>query len=1025
MVDIIEFLSDDEDDMELIQSLNKTEISLNETPLRKLNQLDIDSSKKSLTSEAKHDKNKNSAAKSLFVEDDEDDMLLANVDIESAVKETKIIESTSDNDEEDQDSNENQKYIKVLKNYWGFSSFRKLQLKIIKDTIENKRDQLVVMATGRGKSLCYQFPSIYLKGLTIVISPLISLMEDQVMSLKMLKVKACLISTIQKKSERDQNMIEALSGSFSIIYLTPEFIEINEDFILNLNKKVEITLVAVDECHCISQWGNDFRPAYRRLGNLRQVLKNAPFIALTATATPDVRKDILKSLYLINPITTVTSFDRPNLYLSVSIKLPTLLRDLRKFMIEDTEIKDKVRFKFNGSTIIYCQTKKMVDEITKELQETDVKAAAYHAGLKPEFRKKNQTDFINDEIDVIVATIAFGMGIDKPDIRNVLHYGAPKELESYYQEIGRAGRDGLPSKCHIFYQTADFNLTRFFIGELKSDQVKQFKEKMLIRIQKFLTARTCRRSLLLEHFNDSKGATEHNDNIQKGCCDNCTVNLESSAQSEKLKPKDFTEQAFNFLSSIKFLYHNYALGLIISFLIGSRNSSITKKLKDHQFKSEFFGSGKGKNENWWKAFSQQMMIEDYIVSKQIKITYGSYSILNLTKKGKEFLMNKQRVFKIFESDEMKQNAHTASHSSSGSSSTSSGTFDIKSLPPILPSIPVNQIISISNKAFDDASTKNENNSTSIHAELYKLLMVTRNELAEAYSCSAHNVCNNKVLAALASIRPSDTENLEKISDFPYAKIDTVGVKLLEKINSFCQKFKINMNNFSSSNSFANSSQIATPSSAKSNDSKIEEMIETMKPTQKEAYRKFQIENKTVEEIAAERGIAFSTVLNYLDVAILHGLPIDFNRLGVDMDMINSLEATIRQPPINSNISVKTSIKEQAGDLGWGHLSICLALLRRKYGISFGNDLDVKSTSSSSSVKSTASIRPFPQKSKSPETENVSLLKSKENQIVDSSDKTRQLPNWLKRSPSEHDIKGSTITKVEEKEKTKKKPKLNV
>lgn len=287
-----------------------------------------------------------------------------------------------------------------------------------------------------------------------------------------------------------------LSGFYSIIYVTPELLDANSDFIVKIYETVGIDLVAIDECHCISQWGHEFRPTYRKLANLRHYLKDTPFMALTATATPAVRKDILDLLALNDPIVTVTSFDRPNLYLSVSGK-QNILADLRKFMV----LNDKKQYAFDGPTIIYCPKRETTHEIAASLQRIGVKAEAYHAGLPLKDRNSVQQDFTKDLIDVIVATIAFGMGIDKPDIRNVIHYGAPRDVEGYYQEIGRAGRDGLPSRCHVFYQSDDFNTNRWFISQSKNEKAKVHKELMLVHLQDFLsTAVGCRRQIVLDHF---------------------------------------------------------------------------------------------------------------------------------------------------------------------------------------------------------------------------------------------------------------------------------------------------------------------------------------------------------------------------------------------------------------------------------------------------------------------------------------------------------------------------------------------
>lgn len=1013
----------DDDDVLLLEQVQQIEAKLN-TParnLKKIESLTLDSNKKQ--KEVSEVKNEKVCVQNLFAadsDDDDDNDLLENLALMEGTK--NVVETTSDCEDEDQTNSENLKYVELLKKFWGYSSFRKLQLRIIKNTIEDKRDQLIVMATGRGKSLCYQFPALYSKGLTIVISPLISLMEDQVAALKILKVKACLFGTSITKTEKDECMEKALQGEYSVIYMTPELIEIDSDFILLIDEQIGINLVAIDECHCVSQWGNDFRPAYRKLGKLRLGLKSTPFMALTATATSEVRKDILKSLHLKNPITTVTSFDRPNLYISASMKQANLLKDFRMFMIEDPEVTEKVQYKFDGPTIIYCQSKANTIEITKDLKNIGIKAEAYNAGLKMEVRKKAQSDFLNDTIDVIVATVAFGMGIDKPDIRNVLHYGAPKELESYYQEIGRAGRDGLPSKCHVFYANADYNFVRFFINEMKSAEVRDFKEKMLVRIQKFLSSTSiCRRKLLLEHFQDDKSEKMfEKEPFRKNCCDICTKVLENKDFVQPVA-KDFTKEALNFISSIKIMNQYQPLGTVISFLIGSRNAKMEKKLKDFQFKSEFFGSGKGKNEHWWKAFAQQLTIEEYVVSQAVATSYMKYSVLKLTPKSEKFLLNKNRSFKIFESPEMKnfnRTSYVSSNSGSGSSKTSSLTFDIRTLPTIIPFIPVNQITCTSQTSQTEASQPKEKGKN-IETEVYKLLMTTRINLAEEFCTSAHNICTNKVLSVLALIKPSNKENLIKISDFPYAKIDDIGVRFIEQINKYCKIHNVPMNNFDIKTNKPTQANFQAPIVKPSND-KVEALLDELKPSVQKAYKLFELEHKDVDDVAAELGIAFGTVTTYLEEAILYGLPINFTRLGVTMEVIDKLEQHIREPPVNSNIAVKKVLKEKVPDMSWDHFKIALALIRRKYGLC-KDDLEIKSTDSE--------LKKFQFKQSVLKIEN----KEKENDEmkVESNDnltKSRQLPNWLKRTPSEHDIKNNVISensKSTEINKNKKKPKINL
>lgn len=364
------------------------------------------------------------------MDSDDEDELLANFDAANAINATAV--------DEDQPP---KKYLDCLREKFGHTKFRPMQWTIIRSLIEHKRDNCVIMATGYGKSLCFQYPSVFLNGISIVISPLISLMEDQVLALSIANISACFLGSAQTNKNIEQ---EVLNGDYNIVYLSPEYITLYWDFLRKLEKR--LNLVAVDEAHCVSQWGHDFRPSFRLLGKIREVIPNVPILAVTATATERVRQDICNTLKLRNPQQLCTGFDRSNLDFTVRRKTADTWLDLKP-MVEN---------KIQGSIIIYCQTRKETERIADILKAHQIECEAYHAGLALSKRKKILEDFVRDKLNIIIATIAFGMGIDKPDVRFVIHYGASKDLESYYQEVGRAGRDGLPSKCVMFFRPADF-----------------------------------------------------------------------------------------------------------------------------------------------------------------------------------------------------------------------------------------------------------------------------------------------------------------------------------------------------------------------------------------------------------------------------------------------------------------------------------------------------------------------------------------------------------------------------------------
>ncbi|GFQ76564.1 werner syndrome ATP-dependent helicase homolog, partial [Trichonephila clavata] len=416
-------------------------------------------------------------------DDDFDDMIKACEDAENSYNSIEdASDSPTENDENDLNtSNEDNvllpsnkedfdcappadDHFRILKQFFGHASFRPMQWKIIHTVVNEHKDVSAVMATGYGKSLCYQYPAVYTNKPVVVISPLISLMEDQVMALSVANIGACYLGSSQNQMGKVKE--ELLQGKYKVVYMTPEFAEGAEFLLKNLDSKIGIVLFAIDEAHCVSHWGHDFRASYRKLGKLRSNFSHVPFIAVTATATPTVLNDICSSLKLKNPVKVCSSFDRPNLYLEVCMKSGSAENDLLRVMC-----KKDGKPGFSGPTIIYCPTRNSTEDVYKKLLDMKVSCQIYHAGMTPEQRKKAHREFVHDKVEVVVATVAFGMGIDKPDVRHVIHYGAPKDIESYYQEIGRAGRDGSPSICQVFYAMQILSLQNFF---LKISRVKSF-----------------------------------------------------------------------------------------------------------------------------------------------------------------------------------------------------------------------------------------------------------------------------------------------------------------------------------------------------------------------------------------------------------------------------------------------------------------------------------------------------------------------------------------------------------------------
>lgn len=390
-----------------------------------------------------------------------------------------------------------------LKKYFGYDDFRPLQQEIVEGVLAG-RDSVVLMPTGGGKSLCFQLPALMQDGLAIVVSPLISLMKDQVDALQANGVAAELVNSSLSPSEISEVMDRARSGELKLLYIAPErFASYGFD---NFLRTLKISLFAIDEAHCISEWGHDFRPDYRNLRTLRESFPSVPIIALTATATPRVREDIIKQLALHEPSVYVSSFNRPNLSYEVMPKKDSLKTVLALL----AEVKDE-------SAIIYCFSRNDTENLAEKLNRHGFKSAPYHAGLSADTRRNNQERFIRDEINVIVATIAFGMGIDKPDVRLVIHHGLPKSVEGYYQETGRAGRDGLPSRCVLLFSYADKYKQEFLMHSISDPEEKRQAQEKLEQVLQYGYWKGCRRQYLLEYF--------HEKYPQKNCenCDGCTT----------------------------------------------------------------------------------------------------------------------------------------------------------------------------------------------------------------------------------------------------------------------------------------------------------------------------------------------------------------------------------------------------------------------------------------------------------------------------------------------------------------------
>ena len=508
---------------------------------------------------------------------------------------------------------ENLNLTDTLKKYFGFDTFKGEQEQIIRNLLGGN-DTFVLLPTGGGKSLCYQLPSLVMEGVAIVISPLIALMKNQVDAMRHYGEEdgvAHFLNSSLNKSAIDQVKSDILAGKTKLLYVAPESLtkEENVEFL----KNVKISFYAVDEAHCISEWGHDFRPEYRRIRPIINMIGQAPIIALTATATQKVREDIKKILGMPDAREFKSSFNRPNLYYEVRRKNDDIDKEIIKF----------IKANSGKSGIIYCLSRKKVEELAEILKANGINASAYHAGMDSPVRSAVQDDFIKENIDVIVATIAFGMGIDKPDVRFVIHYDMPKSLEGYYQETGRAGRDGGEGQCIAFYSDKDMQkLRKFMQGKPVSE--KDINEELLRETEAYAESAVCRRKSLLHYF----GETYAEENCKN--CDNCLN------PKKQVEAKDSLCAVIETIIAVK---ENFKSDYIIDVLLGKETSEV---LAHRHEELEVFGSGEGEDEKMWNAVIRQALIAGYL-AKDVE----NYGLLKVTPAGNKFL-KKPVSFKVVE-----------------------------------------------------------------------------------------------------------------------------------------------------------------------------------------------------------------------------------------------------------------------------------------------------------------------------------------------------------------------------------------
>ncbi|MCQ2590661.1 MAG: DNA helicase RecQ [Treponema sp.] len=615
----------------------------------------------------------------------------------------------------------------VLKTVFGYDSFRPFQKEIITEVLKGK-DTLAIMPTGGGKSICYQIPALIMKGITIVVSPLISLMQDQVSSLEASGIHSVFLNSTLDWEAYKQAVNEIKNGKTKIVYISPEGLATTRIRELFTEEDIKISCITIDEAHCISQWGHDFRPDYMEIFTFRRYFPDAVMLALTATATDQVRKDIATNLKLKKPAVFISSFNRDNIYLEVQPKrnaLDQVIKCIKKHL--------------GDSGIIYCFSRRQVDELTQTLDKMGYSVLNYHAGLSDEVRKKNQDLFIKDEVQIIVATVAFGMGINKPNVRFVINYDLPKSVEEYYQEIGRAGRDGLPSTALLLYSPGDVNKIRFFFEDAADPQ----KSEILLQgMLNFASGRECRRTALLRYFGE-KYDTKKNDDC---CCDICSAG--------DIPLVDVTIPVQKLMSCIIRTQERFGTNYIVDVLLGSRNKRILEN--GHNMLSTWGIGNELSKEDWCDLI-------EMLVFKKLLYKTGDYHVLAISRLGKEVLASREKVLLPIQFTGGRNNG--LKFAKAGAKETSFGGTEYK-------------IIKKTEKIFAETPDVNDEEGTRIVTELKQW----RKRKADDMNVPPYVIFGDKTMNDIAAKKPKNKQELLSVYGMGNVKVENFGNSILRIVN---------------------------------------------------------------------------------------------------------------------------------------------------------------------------------------------------------------------------------------------------